>query len=48
MPTYDNVRQGFVYERVPHITLRDIANNAEIRRHLGGVPGEAGSRCGRG
>ena len=30
MPTYDNVRQGFVYERVPHITLRDIANNAEI------------------
>ena len=30
MPTYGNVRQGFVYERVPHITLRDIANNAEI------------------
>ena len=30
MPTYDNLRQGFVYERVPHITLRDIANNAEI------------------
>ena len=30
MPTYDNVRQGFVYERVPHITLRSIANNAEI------------------
>ena len=29
-PTYDKVRQGFVYERVPHITLRDIANNAEI------------------
>ena len=29
-PTYDNVRQGFVYERVPHITLRDIANNMEI------------------
>ena len=29
-PSYDNVRQGFVYERVPHITLRDIANNAEI------------------
>ena len=24
------VRQGFVYERVPHITLRDITNNAEI------------------
>ena len=29
-PTYGNVRQGFVYERVPHVTLRDIANNAEI------------------
>ena len=29
-PTYCNVRQGFVYERVPHITLRDIANNSEI------------------
>ena len=30
LPTYGNLRQGFVYERVPHITLRDIANNAEI------------------
>ena len=30
VPTYGNVRQGFVYEQVPHITLRDIANNAEI------------------
>ena len=29
-PTYGNMRQGFVYERVPHITLRAIANNAEI------------------
>ena len=29
-PTYGNIRQGFVYERVPHIMLRDIANNAEI------------------
>ena len=29
-PTYGNVRQGFVYERVPHITLRAIANNTEI------------------
>ena len=25
-----NIRQGFVYERVPHITLKSIANNAEI------------------
>ena len=29
-PSYGHVRQGFVYERVPHITMRDIANNAEI------------------
>ena len=29
-PTYNNIRQGFVYERVPHITLKSIANNAEI------------------
>ena len=29
-PTYGSIRQGFVYERVPHVTLRDIANNAEI------------------
>ena len=29
-PTYNDIRQGFVYERVPHITLRDIANNTEI------------------
>ena len=30
VPTYGRVRQGFVYERVPHITLKSIANNAEI------------------
>ena len=29
-PTYCDIRQGFVNARVPHITLRDIANNAEI------------------
>jgi adenine-specific DNA-methyltransferase len=29
-PTHNSVRQGFVYERVPHITLKSIANNAEI------------------
>ena len=29
-PSYSDIRQGFVYERVPHIQLRDIANNAEI------------------
>lgn len=29
-PVHGNVRLGFVYERVPHITLKAIANNAEI------------------
>ncbi len=30
MPTAGDIRQGFVYERVPHIMLKDIANNSEI------------------
>ena len=29
-PTRGNIKHGFVYERVPHITLKAIANNAEI------------------
>ena len=29
-PTFNNIRQGFVYERVPHIMLKAIANNTEI------------------
>ena len=29
-PRYGDIRQGFVCERVPHVTLRAIANNAEI------------------
>lgn len=29
-PVHGNVRQGFVYERVPHIMLSSIAKNAEI------------------
>ncbi|NVN91859.1 MAG: site-specific DNA-methyltransferase [Desulfuromonadales bacterium] len=28
--TRGDIRQGFVYERVPHITLKSIANNSEI------------------
>jgi adenine-specific DNA-methyltransferase len=27
---YGNIRHGFVYERVPHVTLASVANNAEI------------------
>ncbi|WP_054032024.1 site-specific DNA-methyltransferase [Desulfatitalea tepidiphila] len=29
-PAHGDIRQGFVYERVPHITLKSIANNSEI------------------
>ena len=29
-PVHGNIRHGFVYERVPHITLKSIVNNAEI------------------
>ncbi|MEO9517542.1 MAG: site-specific DNA-methyltransferase [Paracoccaceae bacterium] len=28
--TYNDIRHGFVYNRVPHITLKSIANNLEI------------------
>lgn len=28
--THDDIRQGFIYDRAPHITLKSIANNAEI------------------
>ena len=29
-PTNGDVRHGFVYQRVPHITLKDIAYNSEV------------------
>ncbi len=29
-PTHNDVRHGFVYERAPHVTLKSVANNAEI------------------
>jgi adenine-specific DNA-methyltransferase len=29
-PTHNDIRYGFVYQRAPHITLKSIANNAEI------------------
>jgi adenine-specific DNA-methyltransferase len=29
-PVRGNIRLGFVYERVPHITLKSIVNNAEL------------------
>jgi adenine-specific DNA-methyltransferase len=30
VPTHGNIKHGFVYQRVPHITLKSIANNSEI------------------
>jgi adenine-specific DNA-methyltransferase len=32
--THNDVRKGFVYKRVPHVTLKSIANNAEIKKSL--------------
>ena len=29
-PVHADLRQGFVYDRAPHVTLKSIANNAEI------------------
>lgn len=29
-PVQGNIRHGFVYERLPHITLKSIANNVEL------------------
>jgi Adenine specific DNA methylase Mod len=29
-PTGNNIKKGFVYKRVPHVTLKSIANNPEI------------------
>jgi adenine-specific DNA-methyltransferase len=29
-PVHGSIRHGFVYERVPHITLKSLANNTEI------------------
>ena len=33
-PVHGNIRHGFVYERVPHVTLKSIANNPEIREGM--------------
>ncbi|MEZ5211255.1 site-specific DNA-methyltransferase [Gordonia sp. (in: high G+C Gram-positive bacteria)] len=33
-PTSGDIRQGFVYERVQHITLKSIANNPDIREGM--------------
>jgi adenine-specific DNA-methyltransferase len=33
-PTSDDVRKGFIYERIPHVTLKSIANNPDIREGM--------------
>lgn len=33
-PTKGDIRQGFVYERVQHITLKSIANNPDIKEGM--------------
>ncbi|WFE20936.1 site-specific DNA-methyltransferase [Solwaraspora sp. WMMD937] len=33
-PPTSDVRKGFVYERVPHITLKSIANNPDIKEGM--------------
>jgi adenine-specific DNA-methyltransferase len=33
-PTSNDIRQGFVYERVQHITLKSIANNPDVREGM--------------
>src|SRR5690606_24364176 len=32
--TAHNVRRGFVYKRVPHVTLKSIANNPDIKEGM--------------
>ncbi|WP_307424761.1 site-specific DNA-methyltransferase [Pseudarthrobacter defluvii] len=33
-PVTNNVRHGFVYKRIPHITLRAIANNPDVKEGM--------------
>jgi adenine-specific DNA-methyltransferase len=32
--TEDNIRKGFVYKRMPHVTLKSIANNPDIKKGM--------------
>ena len=53
-PVRGNIRHGFVYERVPHVTLKSIANNAEIdviwdkwEQRLAPLRGQLSAACGQ-
>jgi len=52
-PTHGNLRHGFVYDRVPHVTLKSIANNTEIdviwekyEKQLAPLRGQLSMACG--
>src|SRR5690606_38474900 len=32
--THGDIRKGFVYKRVPHVTLKSIANNPDIKEGM--------------
>jgi len=34
LKTEDDIRKGFVYKRVPHVTLKSIANNPDIKEGM--------------
>ena len=42
-PTHKDIRQGFVYERAPHITLEIDRQQCRDRRDLGDVAAQAGA-----
>ena len=44
-PTRDDIRQGFVYERAPHVTLKIDRQQRRDRRYLGKASSESLSRC---
>jgi len=33
-PTESDIRKGFVYKRVPHVTLKSIANNPDVKKGM--------------
>ena len=45
--TGGDLRKGFVYERVPHVTLKSIANNEEIDEIHAKYQVETGQTAGR-
>ena len=42
--TENDIRKGFVYKRVPHVTLKSIANNPDIKEGHDASPDRPGHR----